>query len=395
MLKARTVPLHLSGISTPLQARQLVYRTTDGLGRPSYAVTSVISAPGVKLRGVISYQSAYDSMDPEDGPSRVIAGHFDAVKWLRGKGAITDGRQQANVEVMLVSSLLSLGYAVNVPDTEGPEAALPAGPLYGMTTLDSLRAASRDRASAAGRNSRLALIGYSGGAIASSWAAALAPSYAPDINRRLVGVSMGGMMPNAAHTLEYINGSDGWAKVIPMALVGLSRAYDIDLNPYLNAHGKQVLAKTRKLSIFEASFPNLTWASLVKPQYANPNSVPAYVEAVNKLNLGTTGSPTVPLNIVQGAHDAGTGSRPGRYGHGDGVMIAGDVRTLARQYCADGTKVQYTQRNDLEHGGAATVWAESSLGWITDRFAGAPAPQNCSSIAPGNKLTPERLVGSS
>jgi len=30
----------------------------------------------------------------------------------------------------------------------------------------------------------------------------------------------------------------------------------------------------------------------------------------------------------------------------------------------------------------------NAIGWINDRFAGKPAPHNCSSIAPGNPLDP-------
>ena len=35
------------------------------------------------------------------------------------------------------------------------------------------------------------MIGYSGGAIASEWAAELAPTYAPDVNQKLIGSAIG------------------------------------------------------------------------------------------------------------------------------------------------------------------------------------------------------------
>ena len=55
--------------------------------------------------------------------------------------------------------------------------------------------------------------------------------------------------------------------------------------------------------------------------------------------MGTGGTPTIPLFIGQGANgelEGTPGDKPG-IGAGDGVMIAGDVRTLARDYCAKGT----------------------------------------------------------
>ena len=41
-------------------------------------------------------------------------------------------------------------------------------------------------------------------------------------------------------------------------------------------------------------------------------------------------------------------------------MIAGDVRTLARQYCSRGVAVQYIQYDNLGHVGSALVVAARS-----------------------------------
>ena len=38
------------------------------------------------------------------------------------------------------------------------------------------------------------MLGYSGGAIATEWAAELAPSYAPEVNERLIGAAIGGVL---------------------------------------------------------------------------------------------------------------------------------------------------------------------------------------------------------
>ena len=69
-------------------------------------------------------------------------------------------------------------------------------------------------------------------------------------------------------------------------------------------------------------------------------------------------------------------------------MIAGDVRTLARDYCAKGTTVHYEQYDALSHVWSLVPWLPNSIAWIKQRFADLPAPQNCSSIAPGNPLEP-------
>ena len=106
--------------------------------------------------------------------------------------------------------------------------------------------------------------------------------------------------------------------------------------------------------------------------------------------MGTGGTPTIPLFIGQGANgelEGTPGNKPG-IGAGDGVMIAGDVRTLARGYCAKGTTVHYEQYDALSHISSLLLWLPNSIAWIKQRFADLPAPQNCSSIAPGNPLEP-------
>ncbi len=54
------------------------------------------------------------------------------------------------------------------------------------------------------------MLGYSGGAIATEWAAELAPAYAPDLDRRLIGAAMGGVLVHPARNLLYVEGSYFW-----------------------------------------------------------------------------------------------------------------------------------------------------------------------------------------
>ncbi len=156
-------------------------------------------------------------------------------------------------------------------------------------------------------------------------------------------------------------------------------------------YGKQLYAKLEKATITEAigQYPGLTWAQLAKPEYPEPEDIPIYVHTVNQLIMGTGGTPTTPLFIGQGALgelEGTAGNKPG-IGEGDGVMIAGDVRSLAREYCARGDKVLYDQY-PLGHITAAVPWIAAAVPWLEARFAGAAAPQNCAGIEPGNSLAP-------
>lgn len=381
VLKTRTLAYHVAGLPVPVKAVQLLYRSTGETGEATTNVTSVLKPPhAADPPSIVAYQSFYDSLNPADEPSYAIA------------GGLTLGGIIPNIEALLIAPLLAKGHTVVVADTEGQSADFAAGPEYGMNTLDSLRAAVRSPATGLAETEEIGLIGYSGGAIATEWAAELAPTYAPEIDRRLVGATFGGVLVHPAHNLHYVDGSKVWAGVIPMALIGVSRAFDIDLTPYMSPYGLRINEKLQDASIIQVlgRYPGLSWEELAKPQYSTPESIPLYVEVVNQLIMGTGGTPSAPLQIAQGAHgelQGTSGDQPG-IGDGDGVMIAGDVRTLARKYCRRGVAVKYQQYDKLGHVAAALTWLGTALPWLSDRFADKPAPENCSEIPPGNPLTP-------
>ena len=379
VLKTRTVDYSIQGLGLPLTAIQILFRTTTAVGTPSLGVTTVIRPLGATgpVTQVVSYQSFYDSLNPADEPSVAIA----------GAGGLGPGI--ANVETALFAPMLLAGKAINIPDTEGQTADFAAGPEYGRVTLDSIRAISRTSATGIPRTAKVALIGYSGGAIASEWAAEQARTYSPDVAARIVGTAVGGVLVDPAHNLTYVSGSLVWAGVIPMAIIGVSRSYHIDLSKYLNPYGRSIVTALQKASITQAlgTYPGLTWQKMALPQYANPDHVAAYVTAVNRLIMSTGGTPTAPMFIGQGDGGYLEGTSPSTtYGAGDGVMIAGDVRTLARTYCARGVRTQYVEY-PLSHFTSVTLWLPQAYGWLLDRFAGRVAPSSCGSIAAGNSIT--------
>ncbi|OBI35499.1 lipase family protein [Mycobacterium sp. E2238] len=381
VLKTRGVRYDIVGLPTFLTTTQLLYRSTSQTQTPTVNVTSVIWRRGLRDKTkVISYQSAYDSLNQSDEPSYAISG-----------GKPTLAGVVPNVELGVFGPFLAEGYTVIVPDTEGQQADFAAGPEYGMNTLDSIQAALNS--STIDGDAKVAMLGYSGGAIATEWAAEYAKTYAPDVHKRLIGAAIGGVLVHPAHNLRYVEGSQMWAGVMPMALVGIARAFAIDFTPYLSNRGIRICNEIQNASIVDVlglRYARLKWKDLAKPQYPTPESIPLYVETVNKLIMGTAGTPRIPLFIGQGAggeREGTAGNKPG-IGAGDGVMIAGDVRTLARKYCAAGTAVQYEEYETLSHILSLVPWLPGSIAWIKQRFAEVLPPQNCSSIRPGNPIPP-------
>ena len=110
---------------------------------------------------------------------------------------------------------------VSVPDYEGPLASYAAGLQAGHATLDSVRAVLQVAGHFGLRMdvAKVALWGYSGGALASEWAAELAGQYAPKL--QIAGVALGGLTPNITSVTDYINHSQS-AGLIPAGLLGIA-----------------------------------------------------------------------------------------------------------------------------------------------------------------------------
>jgi hypothetical protein len=385
VLATRSVPYHILGLPTPLKTTQLLYRSTSQTGKATANVTSVIQpVQQPDTAKILSFQSAYDSLNRNDQPSYAI------------NGGLTFGGLVPSVELAVFGTFLAQGFTVIVPDTEGQRADFAAGPEYGRNTLDSIRAAFNASAVETASDANVALLGYSGGAIASEWAAELAPTYAPDVNDRLIGAAIGGVLVHPAHNLHYVEGTFIWAGVMPMALIGIARAFERerDFTSYLTPRGVDLYQSMQNASIVhvlgQRRYWRLKWTDLVIPKYPTPGSLPLFVDLANELIMGTGGTPTIPLFIGQGAngYPEGTpGDKPG-IGAGDGVMIAGDVRTLAREYGERNTSVQYNEYGLLSHTLAVGVWLMQAIDWVHDRFAGKPAPNNYQSIKAGNPLDP-------
>jgi hypothetical protein len=184
-----------------------------------------------------------------------------------------------------------------------------------------------------------------------------------------------------AHNLNYINGDQSWAGVIPAILVSLGRGFNVDITPYLSAYGKQVVSQVagQCIASFAAAYPGLTVQQLLLPQYQNPFHVPALVSILNKLIVGTVpGHPAEPLLLGVGNAD----------GTGDGIMIAGDVQSLAYQYCQQGVPVTFDEYSGLQHTPAAVPFEAHALIFLESLFVGLPPANGCASIGPGNPLTP-------
>jgi len=165
VLKRRAAQVVVGSLTTPVSAEQLLYRTTDEVGRPVVTVTTVIApTPSAAVPRIIGYLSFYDGLDPRCDPSFTLTG---------GEPPGSANQQQAVEEDLLLSWYLDHGFVVTVPDFEGTRLHWMAGRESGQETLDGIRAT--ESYLGAPTSTPVGLSGYSGGAVAADWADELAP----------------------------------------------------------------------------------------------------------------------------------------------------------------------------------------------------------------------------
>lgn len=353
ILRSRSVPLTpgsgvmLTGASA---AYQLLYRTADANGDPIATVATFLSpaVPATGARKLVAYQDAEDSLTTNCAPSYT----------LQSTGPSTDST--------IVAALLAQGWDVVVPDHEGPLSQWAVGPLEGRTTLDSIRAVERfSPAALAGTSTRVGMTGYSGGALATTWANALAPSYAPQLN--LVAVTAGGIPADLAYSADHIDGSPFFGGAIGV-FVGVNRAYPFGLDSLLNANGK-ALARADGMDQYGCSGSVVNAPLANASQYTNYPSMPAFmalpqVKAVfDKLSLVGGPAPTAPSFYYNAVNDE--------------LAFIAPVDQMVAGYCAQGATIDYYRDPATEHLSGPAVFLPLALSYIENRFAGQPPPNTC------------------
>jgi Secretory lipase len=357
VLKSRATTMHFGTGSTPVNAEQLLYRTTGQRGQPTVTVTTVLAPVNAPVTpNIVGYLSFYDGLDSKCDPSYTLAGG-DA-----GGAA----QQEAEEEELLIKWYLSQGFVVTVPDVEGTDLEWMDGRVAGFASLDGIRATE----SYLHAHAKVGLSGYSGGALAADWASELAPAYAPKLD--IVGVAMGGVPVNEFHLFEYANGTSEYAAAIPAMLLGLSRAYGVNLAKYLSSYGAKVVhaESTGCMPDLFGRWPGLTLAKILKPAYRDWQHVPALALMLRGQTMGTApGHPSTHAPIYMGVGNSD--------GKGDGVMRAGDVQALANEYCLQGVPVQFEEYQGASHQTAGAFFEPKTGPFLQERFAGAPFKDNC------------------
>jgi Secretory lipase len=364
VLKTRTIALANTSPGEPTQATQVLYRTTGELGQPTVTVATIIRPLSHGSTKILSYQTAYDALGDQCDPSYTLR---------QGSRPYSLGASEESVILGYVKS----GDTAVVSDYEGEGLDWIAGQESGYGTLDAIRAAEHV-VHARPAKTPVAMIGYSGGSVATEFASELAPKYASKLH--IVGVAEGGIPVDLFHNTRYVNGSPSWSATIPATLVSLSRAFHVSLRSYLSAYGRKVTNQVKRecITTFLGAYPGLTYQKLLKPKHRNLFKIAPFVRLTDHLIMSRSGTPRGPLFIAVGDSD----------GTGDGVMVTKDDEALAHTYCKRGVSVQFTIYQGKDHSGAAGNFEVAAPAFLAARLNGKPVPNGCSSVGRGNSLAP-------
>ena len=301
---------------------------------------------------MVSYQCAIDAVTSRCFPSYALRRRAVAA------GAI------AQFEFLLIAAAVAEGWAVSVPDHEGLNGIWGAPYEPGYRVLDGLRAALNTKRLGLSPSAPIGLWGYSGGGLASAWAAEISGSYAPELN--IVGAVLGSPVGDLGHTFRRLNGtllcpgcprsSSPRSRTSTPTSTGSSRStrpkrarpccsgYDEhDHRGGGDAAGQQGHGR------------------LVDQPLEQILGTPEVQQVFDGIKLGMA-VPTPPVLIVQAVHDQ--------------IISVDDIDELADTYSAGGASVTYHRDMFSEHMLLHPMSAPMTLRWLTDRFAGKPLTEN-------------------
>ncbi|SOV04423.1 related to lipase family [Ustilago sp. UG-2017a] len=345
----------------PLQAWQVAYKTTAQNGLTPQVTVLTIFRPSTaqpdsegKYR-ILAYGAKCDSAGT----------NFRTSYALRAGNDYTLG---AASEQIFIAPCLDRGWIVVVSDYESETCAFGAGPQSAYAFLDSIRAALAFEPMGVPKSeegvyeAKVAMWGYSGGALAVGWAAQQQPTYAPDLTKYLVGASMGGLPSDLKACAEFTNKQMSAGLIIGI-MQGLANAYP-ELQTWLgknaNKLGKAALlmALTKSFGAIMREFRDI---NILGTYFDVPD--PLEVELISSImeenKLGTKGQfPTTPCQVYQSLHDQVV-----PYKTTDDLMVVWSAR---------GARIDYVRDQLSNHVVLCFTGTPSAIRWIQARFEGEP-----------------------
>ncbi|MCU1640631.1 MAG: lipase [Nocardia sp.] len=326
------------------------FRSTSSEGAPIAAVTTVLTPREHRPDGpVLSYQHIINGLGVQCAVSRVL---------------YTTDPDLFVKESVALNVALRRGWSVALPDHLGPNVAYGAAKLGGQITLDGIRAVQRLPGLQAA-NSPVAMAGYSGGGMATAWAAAMASTYAPEL--RITGAAEGGVPMSLLKMVNSLGLQPHPAFGLAMAAaIGLEREYPdrLPISTQMNQRGlaaRNAMANGCTNEIMAVGAGHSAGEFAASTSMIDDPAVRGVLEE-NSLEL-YDGIPNMPVFEWHSPSDP--------------LIPVDAIVNTDRRYCAAGVTLDMDMNGSPEHLSAAVLGMPSALAWLDARFRGEPAPSNC------------------
>ncbi|MFF0543620.1 lipase family protein [Nocardia thailandica] len=329
----------------------LKYRTSGAYGQPSFA-TATLVVPATAWTGPGDRPVVVDNL-PIDGLGRTCTPGYTFAHGLHTDTSLAEFFPPT-------TQLATLrGYAVLVPDHEGPYMAYAEPYVAGHAVLDSIRAV-RGFAPQEYATSRFAMTGYSGGAIATHGAVKLIGSYAPELAEVIAGAALGG---------------------VPADYEILSRSMNANLASGIFMAATFAIGRERT-EILAAMNHLAQWvASLMKDECADTFAVPGVL--LLPIDVGSNIVDPLRSELAEQIYDItrmpGMASGTPLYiynGAQEFWIPAEGARRLYQEQCGLGVTAVYREVLGEHLIGAATGYP-GAVAWLDERLRGIPAAGEC------------------
>lgn len=319
-------------------------------------MTTVFKPLGAKKDRFVSFHTAYDGSAPICSPSynyQLLAAQVDLI---------------SDVEFLLLEGFLLSGYIVSSPDYEGADAAFGAGRLAGTAVLDSMRAVKNFKSTLGFSTSAPKIVGYgySGGSIASGWAAQLHPTYAPEL--AISGWAAGGVVANLTGTALFIDNT-AFSGFLPAAVDGLNKpsSYAAQIGSVIKEiitpYGQSVLDFANQncildlFNFFEQSLLSTKIQSLGDRLYYQPQI--ASVLALQTMGVNKNETPIAPVYVFHASEDE--------------IIPYANATTLVDSWCSNGASVDFVTYAAGGHFTTELLGFVGAFRFLEQAFAGTIA----------------------
>ncbi|MCX5046337.1 lipase family protein [Aldersonia sp. NBC_00410] len=348
VLKFREKPWHVYFPTS--RVYEVLFRSTDSEGKPIAANATYLLPQNHQPDGpLMSYQHIINAL---------------GTKCKVATKLYTSDPTNLILEMPGLNLVLSRGWSVVLPDHLGPRMAYGAAKLGGQITLDGIRAVKKIPELGV-THSKVGMGGYSGGGMATAWAAALAETYAPELD--IVGSAYGGVPMNLTTMARALGDQPHIAfGLAAIALIGLEREYPDRLNvaDQLNPYGHWLANWVINGCTNEAMFVGAYKSAGQMTDNKNFMADPGAWQVLNENSLEFyPGKPDAPVFEWHSPID--------------GLIPVDAIDHTLQRYCAAGVELFTMLTPTPDHLSAAPLGMFQALDWLEKKFQGQPTARTC------------------